>query len=176
VSGRSPTFKVPQARPKEEEAVQGSGESCPFLLGMRRLRTRRFRSRGRSPGGPAWAEILAEPPTGGRGQEGWNNGTMEYWNDGLGDRPPSPVFHHSSIPPFHRNPQPEAAAGARFFQSLPGTQGLPEIFRAAYIAGSVPELMWGGRATLALSPEPPLLFALTRTMPSGGSPGSCEAA
>ena len=48
-----------------EEAVQGKGESCPSLLGARRLRTCRFRSSVGSQGGPAWAEILAEPPTSG---------------------------------------------------------------------------------------------------------------
>jgi hypothetical protein len=94
----------PLPRGPREKAVQGKGGSCPSLLGARRLRTCRFRARARSPGGPAWAEILEEPPTGGRGQEDWNNGTMECRSDALGDRPPSqysniPVFHYSIVIP-----------------------------------------------------------------------------
>ena len=42
------------------------------------------------------------PAIGGREQEDWNNGTMEYWNDGLGDRPPSPAFQYSIIPLVRR--------------------------------------------------------------------------
>ena len=49
---------------------------------------------------------MKRPAIGGRGHKDWNNGTMEYWNDGLGDRPPSPVFQYSIGPP-------EASAGGR---------------------------------------------------------------
>jgi len=47
------------------------------------------------------------------GLEDWSDGTMEYWNDGWKDRPPSPAFHHSSIPLFHRPPSRRPSAGAR---------------------------------------------------------------
>jgi len=54
--------------------------------------------------------------------EQWNIGTMG-WRTGR-------LPQYSTIPPFHRNPSRRRSAGARFFQSLPGTQGLPEILRA----------------------------------------------
>jgi hypothetical protein len=54
--------------------------------------------------------------------EQWNIGTMGW---GIGRLP-----QHSIIPPFHRNPSRRLSACARFFQSLPGTQGLPEILPA----------------------------------------------
>ncbi len=85
-------------RRRRKEAVQGSGVTFG--------RVPRFACLG--PLACAWgfrrrfmAASMKRPALGGRGQEDWNNGTMEYWNDGLGDRPPSPVFQHSSIPSFH---------------------------------------------------------------------------
>jgi len=81
-----------------EEAVPGRGESSLSLRREPLFRTRRFPASPRARGGPAWAETSAEPPTRGRGREDWNSGTMEYWNNGLGDQPPSPAFHHSTIP------------------------------------------------------------------------------
>jgi hypothetical protein len=66
------------------------------------------------------------PAIGGRGQEDWNNGAMEYWNDGLGDRPPSPVFQHSSIPSFHWS-----AGGIRWWAVSSSFRPLPGIVRGA---------------------------------------------
>ena len=64
-------FAGPNRKARMKEAVQGNDGSCSSLLWAHRLRTCRFRSSARSQGGPAWAEILAEPPTRGGGQEDW---------------------------------------------------------------------------------------------------------
>jgi hypothetical protein len=93
-----------------EEAVQGSGVAVSLSVGP---------GSGERPGWPGQkrrfrAGMMERPALGGGGQEDWNNGTMEYWNDGLGDRPPSPVFQLSSIPSFHWS-----AGGVRLWAALP---------------------------------------------------------
>jgi hypothetical protein len=61
---------------------------------------------------------------------------MEQWNTGIMGRayaaPPNiPPFHYSITPSSIVIPAGGSSAGARFFRSLPGTQGLPEILRTA---------------------------------------------
>ena len=89
---------------RRQEAVQGSGGSSFSLRRELLLRTRRFRSGGRSQGGPAWAETLAEPPT-----SGGKTGIMEQWNMRMMGWGTGRLPQHSIIPAFHSSIVPPAA-------------------------------------------------------------------
>ncbi len=98
---------------------------------------------------------MKRPAIGGGGQEDWNNGTMEYWNDGLGiDRLPQ----YSNIPVLHHSiGLPEAPACGWFFDL--SAHGRRRVWCRA--EGSSLKGVVEGRGA-ALPPEPPLLLGLGR--------------
>ena len=91
---------------------RGKASRALLFSGCGLLRTCRLRSGVRSQGGPAWAEILAEPPTSGGRQEDRRIGIMEQWNTGtmgwaIGRLPQYstiPLFHHSIVIPAGGGP------------------------------------------------------------------------
>ena len=77
------------------------------------------------------------------GPEDWNDGTMEYWSDGLENRLSSPAFHSSIIPPFHDPPFHSCiVAPAGGGPLVPGSSGVLRARRASR-RSSVRRKAWG---------------------------------